>query len=281
MRSIFDTLLREQFLDHDEIATSSNVSVGGGLSFVLDWEHRGLGFGTLEEASCTYRYNSTMASALKLLVGASLPNRSSAAYPRPSPTRSGRSTDDPHPANRTRSHDGARARNDAERPRPGCRRRGAGLRHANSGRPEVLARRSPEEPHGRGRPLISTICPYSNYYNDLIRDMSADFAKKGVAFVGVNSGTLETAEEARVHAREHGHTFDIIKDPETRIAELLDARRTPEAYLLDSSGTLRYRGRIASKISAPDLQSAIEALLEGRPVRPAKTKAFGCAIARR
>jgi len=129
--------------------------------------------------------------------------------------------------------------------------------------------------------FISTICPYSNYYNDLIRDMSADFAKKGVAFVGINSGTLETAEEARVHAREHGHTFDIIKDPDTRIAELLDARRTPEAYLLDSSGTLRYRGRIASKISSPDLQSAIEALLEGRPVRPSQTKAFGCAIARR
>jgi peroxiredoxin len=129
--------------------------------------------------------------------------------------------------------------------------------------------------------FISTICPYSNYYNDLMRDMSATFAKKGVGFVGINSGTLETADEARVHAREHGHTFDIIKDPESRIAELLDARRTPEAYLLDSSGTLRYRGRIASKISVPDLQSAIEAVLEGRPVRPATTKAFGCAIARR
>ena len=128
--------------------------------------------------------------------------------------------------------------------------------------------------------FISTICPYSNYYNDLIRDMSTDFSKKGVAFVGINSGTLETADEARVHAREHGHTFDIIKDPESRVAELLDANRTPEAYLLDSSGTLRYRGRIASKISVPDLQSAIEALLDGRPVRPARTKAFGCAIAR-
>ena len=129
--------------------------------------------------------------------------------------------------------------------------------------------------------FISTICPYSNYYNDLMRDMSADFAKKGVAFVGINSGTLETAEEARVHAREHGHAFDIIKDSEGRVAELLDARRTPEAYLFDASGTLRYRGRIASKISEPDLQSAIEALLEGRPVRPSRTKAFGCAIARR
>ena len=129
--------------------------------------------------------------------------------------------------------------------------------------------------------FISTICPYSNYYNDLMRDMAAQFSKKGVAFVGINSGTLETVAEIREHAREHGHTFDIIKDPEARVAELLDARRTPEAYLFDSSGALRYRGRIASKISAPDLQSAIESLLDGKPIRPAETKAFGCAIARK
>jgi peroxiredoxin len=129
--------------------------------------------------------------------------------------------------------------------------------------------------------FISTICPYSNYYNDLIRDLSADFEKKRVAFVGINSGNLESADEARVHAREHGHRFDIIKDPDGRIAELLDARRTPEVFVLDSSGTLRYHGRIASKLASPDLKSALEALLDGRPIHPAETKAFGCAIAGR
>jgi peroxiredoxin len=128
--------------------------------------------------------------------------------------------------------------------------------------------------------FLSTICPYSNYYNDLVRDLSREFEKKGVVFVGVNSGKLETVEEVRAHAREHGHVFDIIKDPDSRIAELLDARRTPEAFLLDSRGTLRYHGRIASKISSPDLKSAIEAFLAGRPIRPAETKAFGCAIPR-
>jgi len=129
--------------------------------------------------------------------------------------------------------------------------------------------------------FLSTICPYSNYYNDLIRDLAGEFTKRGILFVGVNSGSLETAEEARAHAREHGHAFDIIKDPDSRIAELLDARRTPEVFLLDSRGTLRYHGRIASKISAPDLKSAIEAFLAGQPIRPAETKAFGCAIPRR
>jgi len=129
--------------------------------------------------------------------------------------------------------------------------------------------------------FLSTICPYSNYYNDLIRDMASEFAKRKVLFVGVNSGGLETAEEMRSHAREHGHAFDIIRDPDSKIAELLDARRTPEAFLLDSTGTLRYHGRIASKISSPDLKSALEAFLAGRPVHPTETKAFGCAIPRR
>lgn len=128
--------------------------------------------------------------------------------------------------------------------------------------------------------FISTICPYSNHFDDLMRDMAEELGKKGVAFVGINSGTLETLEEVRAHARDHGHTFDIIKDPDSRVADLLDARRTPEVFLIDSSGTLRYHGRIASKISSPDLRSAIDALLEGKPIHPAETKAFGCAIAR-
>ena len=128
--------------------------------------------------------------------------------------------------------------------------------------------------------FMSTICPYSNRYDDLIRDMAAQFGNK-VVFVGINSGRVETAQEARDHAREHGQTFDILKDPDARIAELLDARRTPEAFVLDASGRLRYHGRVASKLSTPDLKLAIEALLEGRAIRPAETKAFGCAIAGR
>jgi peroxiredoxin len=128
--------------------------------------------------------------------------------------------------------------------------------------------------------FLSTICPYSNYYNDLIRDIAAEFGKKDVLFLGINSGRLETAEEAKSHALEHGHTFPIAKDPQARIADLFGARRTPEVFVLDHEGRLRYHGRIASKISSPDLKNALESLLAGRPIRPAETKAFGCAIQR-
>jgi len=37
---------------------------------------------------------------------------------------------------------------------------------------------------------------------------------------------------------------------------------------------------LTSKFEAPDLENALEALLDGRPIRPAEAKAFACAIQR-
>ena len=61
---------------------------------------------------------------------------------------------------------------------------------------------------------------------------------------------------------------------------LLNARRTPEVFLVDGDGRLRYHGRIAAKIGTPDLRNALDALLAGRLIDPAETKAFGCWIDR-
>jgi peroxiredoxin len=128
--------------------------------------------------------------------------------------------------------------------------------------------------------FLSTICPYSNYYDDLLRDMSTKYGSRGVLFVGVNSSRAESASDIHDHMQRHGHTFPMVRDADQKVAVLFDARRTPEAFLLDREGRLRYRGRIASKISSPDLQNALDSLLEGREVRPSETKAFGCSIER-
>jgi peroxiredoxin len=126
----------------------------------------------------------------------------------------------------------------------------------------------------------STLCPYSNYYNDALRDLVSSYGAKGVLLVAVHSDRAETVEEIRAHARQHGHTFPVIRDPRGELARLLDARRTPEAFVLDASGKLRYHGRIASKLGAPDLRNALDALLAGKPIRPAETRSFGCSIDR-
>src|SRR5262245_17099369 len=50
--------------------------------------------------------------------------------------------------------------------------------------------------------FIATRCPVSNAYNTRMAEISAAYAKKGVAFVGVNSNKEELGEEITKHAKE-------------------------------------------------------------------------------
>jgi peroxiredoxin len=134
--------------------------------------------------------------------------------------------------------------------------------------------------------FIATKCPYSNAYNDRMREMAAAYEKQGILFVGINSNKTEPAEEVRDHAAKHGFGFPLMKDPENKVADLYDARHTPEIYVVDPAGTLRYHGRIdenyeePSKVASPDLKNALDSLLSGKPIAKAETKAFGCSIKR-
>ena len=128
--------------------------------------------------------------------------------------------------------------------------------------------------------FLSTICPYAEYFADHVAELDRTYGPKGVFFVGVNSNQFETAEETIESARDHGYAFPIIRDERSGIADLFGARRTPEAFLLDAEGKLRYHGWVRSKLLSPDLQRGLDAVLEGKRVRLAETKAFGCAIDR-
>lgn len=134
--------------------------------------------------------------------------------------------------------------------------------------------------------FIATRCPYSNAYDDRMRDMAAAYLKQGVLFVGINSNKSEPADEVAAHARKHGFAFPLMKDPDNKVADLYDAGHTPEIYVVDSRGVLRYHGRIdensedASKVTSPDLKNALDALLSGKPIQRTETKAFGCSIKR-
>ncbi|HZI66876.1 MAG TPA: thioredoxin family protein [Thermoanaerobaculia bacterium] len=131
---------------------------------------------------------------------------------------------------------------------------------------------------------ISTQCPYSNAYNAQMKDMANAYASKGVLFVGINSNKTEDLVKAVAHAKKNGHTFPILKDPSNKVADLYDAQRTPEVFVVDSTGKLRYHGRITENhedaSSSPDLKNALDALLSGRTVEKTVTKAFGCTIKR-
>jgi peroxiredoxin len=134
--------------------------------------------------------------------------------------------------------------------------------------------------------FVATKCPYSNAYNERMRDMAAFYEKQGILFVGINSNKTEPADEVSAHARQHGLAFPLMKDPDNKVADLYDARHTPEIYIVDPQGKLVYHGRIdenyedPTKVTSPDLKNALDQLLAGKPIAKAETKAFGCSIKR-
>jgi len=128
--------------------------------------------------------------------------------------------------------------------------------------------------------FFSVVCPYSNYSDEHLRELNADYGSRGVLFVGMYSNRTEPLEEVVAHARRSQKAFPAMKDSGNKVADLLHARVTPEAFVFDREGRLRYRGRVRSKIGATDLKDALDAVLAGRPVKTPVAKAFGCAIVR-
>jgi peroxiredoxin len=134
--------------------------------------------------------------------------------------------------------------------------------------------------------FIATRCPVSNAYNERMAKLDADYRDKGVQFVGINSNKQEPSEEVAKHAGENGFQFPILKDPGNVIADRFGAQVTPEAYILDGKGVLRYHGYIdddqhqKKEKRSEDLRAALDAVLSGKSIPVDRTKAFGCTIKR-
>ena len=77
-------------------------------------------------------------------------------------------------------------------------------------------------------------------------------------------------------------------DGEGKVAKQARASVTPEAVVVDGKGEIRYRGRIDNfyaalgkprqQVTIHDLSDALDAVLSGKPVVNAETKALGCFI---
>ena len=133
--------------------------------------------------------------------------------------------------------------------------------------------------------FVATQCPVSNAYNQRMIALYKDYSAKGVKFIFVNANRSEPASEVRDHSRRAGFTFPVYKDANNVVADRFGADVTPENYVIDSAGIIRYHGSIddsqnEARIRTRGLRNALDALLAGNPVELPHTKAFGCTIKR-
>lgn len=132
--------------------------------------------------------------------------------------------------------------------------------------------------------FVSVQCPVSNSYNDRMNAIYKDYGARGVKFVFLNANRTESPAAVAAHAKQH-FVFPVYKDENNVVADRFGASVTPEAFVIDATGVVRYHGSIddsmdVRRIEEPRLRNALDEVLAGKNVGRAETKAFGCSIKR-
>lgn len=132
-------------------------------------------------------------------------------------------------------------------------------------------------------------CPYVIPNQDRVIAMQSEYQAQGVRFAAICANNADTHpadsfENMQARATEKGYNFPYLHDESQMVARAFGAQRTPEVFLFDTNGVLRYHGRIddnhedAGKARSHDLRNAINAVLAGNSPDPAETGAYGCSI---
>ncbi len=132
-------------------------------------------------------------------------------------------------------------------------------------------------------------CPYAVAYEDRIIALHNKYAPKSFPVVAINPNDkdiqpADSYENMQKRAKEKGFPFVYLYDETQEIARAYGATRTPHVFLLDKDRRVRYIGAIDDNHENPDevkerfLENAIEAVIAGKEVPRAETKAIGCTI---
>jgi len=121
--------------------------------------------------------------------------------------------------------------------------------------------------------FVSSKCPYVAQARQPLADLFKTYGNK-IAFVGVNANQNESADDIKADASAN-FPFPMLRDEGAKVADLYGADRTPEAFLVDASGVIRYHGGVA------ELGTALGDFTAGHAVAKAESRAFGCTIKRK
>ena len=132
-------------------------------------------------------------------------------------------------------------------------------------------------------------CPYVIGSDEVTRSTAEKFTARGVKFVGINSNSKLTYPEddfphmvARMQAQRFPWLY--LHDATQAVARAYGALRTPHFYVFDRARQLVYTGRgvdsprDTTRMTANDLDRALEESCAGRPVSVPVTNPIGCNV---
>jgi hypothetical protein len=137
--------------------------------------------------------------------------------------------------------------------------------------------------------FVRTDCPLTNRYAPELRRIASEFSGRAVTFWLVYPDASETPASIERHIAEYRFPGRPVRDPHETLVRRAHVLVAPEAAVFDAAGRLVYHGRIDDRVidfgkarpvaTTHDLEDAIAAVLDGRPVAHAETRAIGCSLA--
>ncbi len=131
-------------------------------------------------------------------------------------------------------------------------------------------------------------CPYALAWQDRINDAARDYADRGVRFLAINSNDAEryprdSYEAMQQRVLDEDWPLPYLYDQSQEVARAYGAKVTPDVFVVDADGVLRYRGAPDADYGDPSqggawLRGALDAVLEDRAPEPAETEPVGCSI---
>ncbi|MDP2237439.1 MAG: thioredoxin family protein [Bacteroidales bacterium] len=135
-------------------------------------------------------------------------------------------------------------------------------------------------------------CPYSVAYEDRKIELHNKFVDLGYPVIAINPNDTvvqpqDSFSKMQERAKAKGFPYPYLIDAEQTVFKEYGATRTPHVFLLNKENNdlvVRYIGAIdnnhedASKATEKYVESAIEALMNGKKIETEFTKAIGCTI---
>lgn len=131
-------------------------------------------------------------------------------------------------------------------------------------------------------------CPYALAWHDRIADAARDYAARGVRFLMINANDAaryprDSYEAMKRRVAAEPWPMPYLRDETQEVARAYGAKTTPDLFVIDRRGVLRYRGAPDGAYDDPGqracwLREALDAILSGEDPRRDQTEPVGCSI---
>lgn len=133
---------------------------------------------------------------------------------------------------------------------------------------------------------INPQCPFvqRHYTAGTMTGLDGEFPDDEVTWLAIDSSHFVEAADAEAWRQEHEIAYPILLDNSGEVGHAYDATTTPNMFVIDAEGVLRYSGAIdddpRGRNESPTnyVNQAVQALRNGTPIETAQTEPYGCSV---